>query len=192
MIGVPAVYLLHGKGGSPNGTVAKLQECLQQDWPELKYIRPALPHGDPAVSAEVSVEFLRNLQLERGALVIGISLGGLVAANLQEESRPDLHVICISSPTWADGVKLLHRAEHRVAVYSAADEVISDRIGNWPRLAEAYDFAWLDHDTDKHLGPLTRLVGSYLHGELSARSRDLLQRVTVSSVPALRRKRHDP
>ena len=99
MISVPAVYLLHGKGGSPSGTVAKLQERLQQDWPELKFVRPALPHGDPAVPAEVSVEFLRKLPLETGSLMIGVSLGGLVAAKLQEDSRPDLHVICISSPT---------------------------------------------------------------------------------------------
>jgi hypothetical protein len=155
VIGVPAIYLLHGKGGSPNGTVAKLQECLQRDWPELKCFRPALPHGDPNVRAELSVEFLRNM-------------------GLQEDSRPDLHVICISSPTWADGVKLLRRAEHRVAFYSVADEVSSDRIENWPRLAETYELPWLDHDTDKHLGPLTRLVGSYLCGYLSLRVRELL------------------
>jgi pimeloyl-ACP methyl ester carboxylesterase len=173
VISVPAVYLLHGKGGSPNGTVAKLQECLQRDWPELKCFRPALPHGNPTVPAEVSVEFLSKLPLETGSLVIGVSLGGLVAAKLQEESRPDLNVICISSPTWADGVKLLRRAEHRVAFYSVADEVISDRIGNWPRLAEAYEFPWLDHDTDKHLVPLIRLVGSYLRGDLSLRVREL-------------------
>jgi pimeloyl-ACP methyl ester carboxylesterase len=174
VIRVPAVYLLHGKGGSPNGTVAKLQEGLQQDWPELKYIRPALPHGDPTVQAEVSVEFLRNLPLETGSLVIGVSLGGLVAAKLQEESRSDLHVLCVSSPAWADGVKLLRRAEHRVSIYSAADEVISDRIENWPQLAEAYELPWIDHDTDKHLGPLSRLVGSYLCGDLSHRVRELL------------------
>ena len=53
MIRVPAVHLLHGKGGSPDGTVAKLQECLQQHWPELKYFRPALPNGKPTVPAEV-------------------------------------------------------------------------------------------------------------------------------------------
>ena len=46
--------------------------------------------GDPTLPAEVSVEFLRNLPLETGSLVVGISLGGLVAAKLQEGSRPDL------------------------------------------------------------------------------------------------------
>src|SRR5438270_433980 len=117
VINVPAVYLLHGKGGSPNGTVAKLQESLQRDWPELKCFRPALPHGAPTVPTEVSVEFLRNFPLETGSLVIGVSLGGLVAAKLQEESRSDLHVICVSAPTWADGVRLLRRAEHRVTFY---------------------------------------------------------------------------
>jgi hypothetical protein len=106
--------------------------------------------------------------------VIGVSLGGLVAAKLQEESRTDLHVICISSPTWADGVKLRRRAEHRAAFYSVADEVTSDRVENWPRLAEAHEFPWLGHDTDKHLGPLTRLVGSYLCGDLSLGGRELL------------------
>jgi esterase/lipase len=173
VISVPAVYLLHGKGGSPNGTVAKLQECLQRDWPELKCFRPALPHGDPTVPAEVSVEFLSKLPLGTGSLVIGVSLGGLVAAKLQEESRPELNVICISSPTWAEGVKLLRRAEHRVAFYSRADDVIADRIEDWPELAEAYECRWLDHDTDKHLGPLTRLVGAYLRGDLSLRVREL-------------------
>lgn len=173
VISVPAVYLLHGKGGSPNGTVAKLQERLQLDWPELEYIRPALLHRDPAVPAEVSVEFLRNLPLETGSLVIGISLGGLVAAKLQEESRPDLNVICISSPTWADGVRLMVRAANRVALFSRADEVIANRIEEWPQLAEAYELRWLDHDTDKHLGPLTRLIGSYLCGDLSLRVREL-------------------
>lgn len=138
VISVPAVYLLHGKGGSPIGTVAKLQERLQQDWPELKYIRPALPRGDSSVPAEVSVEFLRNMPLEIGSLVVGISLGGLVAAELQEDSRPDLHVICISSPTWADEVKLEHRIANRTALYSpietkARPRVISSR--RWTRSA---------------------------------------------------------
>jgi predicted esterase YcpF (UPF0227 family) len=141
VISVPAVYLLHGKGGFPNGTIAKLQECLQQDWPDLKSIHPALPHGDPTVPAEVSVELLRNMGLEIGSLVIGVSLGGLVAAKLQEESRSDLHLICVSAPTSADRVRLQHRLPNRVALYSPADDVIADPVENWPELAEAYEFS---------------------------------------------------
>lgn len=141
---------------------------------QLKYVRPGLPHGDPNVPAESSVEFLREIPMEPGSLVIGISLGGLVAAKLQEELRPDLHVICISSPTWADGVKLEHRVANRVALYSPADEVIAGRIEDWPQLAEAYRFGWLSHDTDHHLGPLTSLIGAYIRGDPSARAQALV------------------
>lgn len=173
VISVPAVYLLHGKGGSPTGTVAKLQEWLQQNWPELKYIRPALPHGDPNVPAESSVEFLHNMGVEMGSLVIGVSLGGLVAAKLHEDSRPDLHVICISSPTWADGVRLEKQAANRVALYSPEDEIIAGRIADWSQLAEAYELQWLTHDTDRHLGLVTRLIGFYIRGELQTRVHEL-------------------
>jgi hypothetical protein len=40
---IPAVYLLHGKGGSPEGTVKKLQAVLEQHWPGLGFVRPRLP-----------------------------------------------------------------------------------------------------------------------------------------------------
>jgi pimeloyl-ACP methyl ester carboxylesterase len=174
VIDIPAVYLLHGKGGSPNGTVSKLQQCLHEDWPQLKYVRPALPHSDPTVPAESSVEFLRNMGVEKGSLLIGISLGGLVAAKLQEEWRPDLRVVCISSPTWADGVKLERRAANRVSLYSPADEIIAERIADWPQLAEGYTLQWLTHDSDRHLGALTRLLDSYFRGDLQTRIHELL------------------
>ena len=103
-----SVYLLHGKGGSPGGSVLQLEALLRQSFPEPRYERLSLPHGREkgGQAAERSVDFLRELLIEPGALLIGISLGGLVAAKLQETGREDLHVICISSPTWADGVEL--------------------------------------------------------------------------------------
>ena len=103
---IQAVYLLHGKGGSPEGTVRKLQTILEQHWPGLDFICPALPHRDPNIPAEVSVQHLLQLQIPQGSLLVGISLGGLVAARLQEVGRQDLQVVAISSPTWADGVTL--------------------------------------------------------------------------------------
>jgi predicted esterase YcpF (UPF0227 family) len=104
---IPAVYLLHGKRGSPAGTVKKLQSALEQHWPGLEFARPKLPHADPTVPAKASVSFLHRANLPRHALVLGISLGGLVAARLQETGRDDLQVLAISSPTWADGVALV-------------------------------------------------------------------------------------
>lgn len=154
------VYLLHGRGGWPGGSVLKLQESLQAVFPEVRYVRPELPHGrqQGQQAAEVSVAFLADLALETGALVIGISLGGLVAAMLQETTREDLHVICISSPTWADGVKLQTRMPNRLALYSSQDQIIAGRTSSWPALAEAYDLPWLSHDTDVHKVELAQMI----------------------------------
>jgi len=162
-----AVYLLHGKGGWPGGSVFQLEDLLRRCFPEPRYVRPSLPHGREKgeQAAERSVESLGELAIEPAALLIGISLGGLVAAKLQETGREDLHVICISSPTWADGVTLEKRMSNRLALYSSQDNVIAGRTSRWPDLAEAYyDLPWLTHDTDAHKVALVRLIVAYLNG----------------------------
>lgn len=160
------IYLLHGRGGWPGGSVLLLEELLRKSYPEVRYVRPSLPHGreNGVQPAERSLEYLRALPIERAALVIGVSMGGLVAAKLQEDGREDLQVICISSPTWADGVNLERRAPHRLALYSSHDEVIAGRTSRWPQLAEAYDIPWLTHDTDAHMAPLVRFIIAYMSG----------------------------
>src|SRR3954451_24466957 len=150
MFPYPTVYLLHGKGGSPEGSVFKLQTLLAPKYPDTEFFRPLLPHHDPDRLAEESVEFLKQFEPKRDALMIGISLGGLVAAKYQESARPDLSVICISSPTWADGVRLERKIGKRLAIYSSADEVIAGRTAEWPALADAHDLSWMTHDTDQH------------------------------------------
>lgn len=164
------IFLLHGKGGSPKGSVAKLEPLLHEEHPEFIYHRLLLPHHDPAVLAEDSVEYLREMQLPKESRLIGISLGGLVAAKLQEEWRPDLCVACVSSPTWADGVRLETKPQHRIAIYSSHDDVIAGRVGDWPQLAEAYDFAWLTHDTDAHKERISALLNRWIAGEPIAQS----------------------
>jgi pimeloyl-ACP methyl ester carboxylesterase len=165
---ISSVFLLHGKGGSPNGTVNKLQNVLERHWPGLEFVRPALPHSDPNVPAEVSVEYLMQMQVPNGALLVGISLGGLVAAKLQELGREDLKVITISSPTWADNVLLEKRAELRIAFYSSRDAVIAPRVLRWPELASfSRDFDWLSHDTDQHLRYVVRFFDWCLEGSLA-------------------------
>jgi pimeloyl-ACP methyl ester carboxylesterase len=160
------IYLLHGRGGWPGGSVLLLEELLRKSYPGVRYVRPSLPHGreNGVQPAERSLEYLRALPIERAALVIGVSMGGLVAAKLQEDGREDLQVICISSPTWADGVNLGRRVPHRLALYSSHDEVIAGRTSRWPQLAEAYDIPWLTHDTDAHKAPLVRLIIAYMGG----------------------------
>lgn len=162
------IFLLHGKGGSPEGSVKQLEEELRRYYPWSQFSgafhRPKLLHSNPDVLTEESLADLAARNLPTNAAVIGISLGGLVAAKLQESGREDLHVICISSPTWADGVRLERMMPNRLALYSSEDEVIAGRTEQWPSLAEAHDLAWLTHDTDTHKEKLARLVAAYLDG----------------------------
>lgn len=167
---IPAVWLLHGKGGSPAGTVKKIEDALELHWPGLEYVRPLQPHHDPAVAAEESVEFLLHEEIPQNALVLGVSLGGLVAARVQELGREDLQVMTLSSPTWADGVALQARVPRRMAFYSSRDTVISDRVADWSLLASFQrNFDWLTHDTDQHLREIVRLVSWYIDGILPER-----------------------
>jgi hypothetical protein len=159
------IFLFHGKGGSPGGSVFQLEDLLRGRFPRTRFVRPALLHGDPEVTAEASLEHLRTLEIPKGSAVIGISLGGLVAATLQESGRDDLHVTCISSPTWADGVALSQRMTRRLAFYSSLDPVIEGRTDKWPQLAQAYDLPWLTHDTDKHKEALSNIVAADLDND---------------------------
>ncbi len=115
----PVVYLLHGTGGSPDGSVKQLEAELRGCAPEQVYVRPIMPHSDPTAAPSVSVSYLRDLGIPEGSLIIGLSLGGLVAAKLQEAERPDLHVFCINSPTWAGDTELHVWMKHRVSLYSS-------------------------------------------------------------------------
>lgn len=174
---IPAVWLLHGKGGSPAGTVARIETALELHWPGLEYVRPLLPHHDPAVRAEESVTFLLEQNIPQNALMLGVSLGGLVAARLQELGRDDLQVIAISSPTNAAGVRLRVKAARRLAFYSSQDSVIQDRVSDWPRLASFQrDFEWLTHDTDQHLKQIVRLFSWYFEGMLPAWADNILRK----------------
>jgi len=159
------IYLFHGKGGSPQGSVSVLQRALEPMLPPARYFRPHLLHHDPSLPAETALAALPELKIPSGAVVIGISLGGLVAARLQETLRPDLSVVCISTPTWADGVRLERSMPARAAFYSSNDEVILGRTAEWPSLATAFDVPSLSHDTDRHVELLARLIKAYLNKE---------------------------
>jgi hypothetical protein len=170
MFPIPAVYLIHGKGDSTNAPVNKLQAVLKQHWPGLNFIRPDLPFHDPRSPADVAVKELLRIEIPEGSLLVGLGLGGLVAARLQELGRQDLQVIAIGSPTWADEVTLESGAERRLAFYSSQDPVIWSRITNWPRLASfSQDLDWLDQETDQHLKYIARLFDWYVEGTLPER-----------------------
>ena len=162
-------YLLHGKGGRPTGSVLQLEECLRPLLPNIVFHRPTLLHSNPNVLAEQSLADLQTKEIPTSSIIIGISLGGLVAAKLQELVRRDLTVICISSPTWADDVKLERRMRRRAVFYSSSDVVIAGRTAQWPDLADAYDMPWLSHDTDGHNVSLALLIAAWLGGDKAMR-----------------------
>ncbi len=162
---VTDIYLFHGKGGRPAGSVLQLEELLRPLFPKANFSRPALLHGDPSVPAEDSLAALAQLEIPANAVIIGISLGGFLAAKLQESGRSDMRVVAISSPTWADQVKLALHPHNRLALYSSHDEVIHGRTEFWPNLAESYDLPWLTHDTDSHKHRLVPMFAVWLRGD---------------------------
>jgi hypothetical protein len=131
---------------------------------QRNYLRPLMPHSDPAVAPSVSVSYLRDLGIPEGALVVGISLGGLVAAKLQETERPDLDVFCINSPTWAGISNCIYGRNIAYALYCSNDEVIAGRTADWPlSAAEAHDMPWLNgHNTDPHKEGLAHIINCYV------------------------------
>jgi hypothetical protein len=99
-----------------------------------------------------------------GALVVGVGVGGLVAAMVQETKRPDLDVVCVSSPTSHGVIKLERKMERRVALYSSEDPAIAGRVENWPNLAEAHDTPYLMHGAHLHPYILRKLILAHRGG----------------------------
>lgn len=99
-----------------------------------------------------------------GALVVGVGLGGLAAAMVQETKRPDLDVVCVSSPTSHGAIKLERRMQHRVALYSSQDPAIAGRVENWADLAEAHDTPYLMHGAHLHPYMLRKLILAHRDG----------------------------
>ena len=119
------ILLLHGKGGSPEGSVKDIEALLRDHYrqrPASSFQRPALLHADGEILAEQSLAELQTRDIPKNAVVIGVSLGGLLAAKLQEQNRQDLRVLCLNSPTWADAVQLERRMPERIAFYSSDDD----------------------------------------------------------------------
>lgn len=163
------VYLFHGKGGSPNGSVLNLEAVLQHAYYDTKFIRPQLLHSDENVSAEDSLDHLvlqYRKEMQPNSLVIGISLGGLLAARLQELSpQLNLDVVALMSPTWADTVRVEEKNDKRLALYSSEDKLIEGRA-NWPAYAESYDLPMLRyHDTNLCKFAVCYLIAQYIQGK---------------------------
>jgi choline dehydrogenase-like flavoprotein len=71
-VNFPAVYLLHGRGGSPNGSVMQLETELRGRGLKQNYFRPLMPHSDETVTpwhlvpADLAKHFNVRLTGEKG------------------------------------------------------------------------------------------------------------------------------
>jgi esterase/lipase len=146
------IYLFHGSGGSPDGSVFKLEQRLRPLFPQSTFHRPWVR----------SPEEVEALKIEQGAVIIGNSLGGLMAAKLQEE-RSDLSVMTLSSPTRHGSISLGSFKHNIVALYSSLDPVIKGRT-NWQNYTnESYDVSWMeDHHLDSHIYSVVYVLSEFL------------------------------
>ena len=124
-----------------------------------------LPQDDELFLGNLNKAVLAETWLvPEGALVVGVGLGGLAAAMVQETKRSDLDVVCVSSPTSHGVIKLERRMQQRVALYSSQDPAIAGRVENWPDLAETHDMLHLMHGAHLHPYMLRKLILAHREG----------------------------
>lgn len=162
----------------------KIQRALEQ-WHRRVMM---LPQDDQLFVSKLNKADLAETWLvPEGALVVGVGLGGLAAAMVQETKRPDLDVVCVSSPTSHGVIRLERRMAHRVALYSSQDPTILGRVENWPELAEAHNTPYLVHGAHLHPYMLRKLIFAHRDGrDLGAEMASILgvsQDVEAAEVP---------
>jgi hypothetical protein len=159
------IHIFHDRGQDPE-SLDQFMLLLKRSLPQADFDVPYLPHFNSGIKAEDSFRLIaqRN-HFPSGTIVIGIGLGGLIAAKLRENQ--DLTVIAIAAPTQADGVWLKTKARNRLAVYSSHDERIMP-FTNWPEFtSEAYECTpLLFHDIDDNRYKLASTIKQYLTGSL--------------------------
>jgi pimeloyl-ACP methyl ester carboxylesterase len=158
------VCLIHERGGAPDGIVQRLQELLERNYKKISYNRPLLPHSNPHIRAERSLEWMDNFTpfLPRGILLVGIGLGGLLAAKIQEmHPELDLSVFAVCAPTELDFVKLEKKVDKRAALYSS----VMRECRNWPEFSsQAFDVPWLAFNPNPVKHSVAYLLACYLRG----------------------------
>lgn len=166
----PRVYLFHGQCGSPNGTVLEIEAVLQSAYYGTKFERPLLPHARPEVTAGQSLDWAvlqYRKEIVPDSLIVGVSMGGLIAARLQELSpNLNLSVITLMAPTWMDDVKLEEKLENRIALYSSLDKSLVGNRDNWTSYARAFDMPMLaHHDLDLCKYATCYLISCFMQGK---------------------------
>jgi hypothetical protein len=161
------VYFFERRGSLD---AAEVKRIISHGYPDVQFALPLLPHSDRAEDLLHYADWLIKRQLPPfvapDSLIVGLSLGGLIAAKLQElHPRMNLSVFSVGAPTSYGGVKLEKKMSNRVSLYSQTDEFTRDRCENWPELTEeAFDVPWLGHGVRTSTYTVCYLLSCYLRG----------------------------
>jgi pimeloyl-ACP methyl ester carboxylesterase len=161
------IFFMHGKGGSSNGTIKLLRDamlpCLT-DPPQITLLDFPSGTADEYYAAVLVIAD----KIPRSSMLVGVSLGGLVAAKLQQDHRSDLTVVTLASPTYADGISLTKRVTPNLyALYSHADPVVGDRTNWGDYTSDHADVDWMDdHNLDPQKHRIALLLSDFIeHGD---------------------------
>lgn len=173
------IFLLHGLGGSPDGSMKVIGDSIQHGIPEARISRPAmfeqLSYTDSSwTRTDHYWNFRLRIDIPIGSLLVGHSMGGLMAAKTAEV-RNDVTAICICSPTedmepperklnartnLAFGMDLVQDKPHPnvYSLYSSEDEVIKGAC-NWDKFtSNAFDRRWMNKHRLRHYTSLISLL----------------------------------
>ncbi len=157
------IFFLHGKGGSSNGTIRLLRDALLSyltNPPQITLLDFPSGTADEYFAAVLAVAD----KFPTGSMLVGVSLGGLVAAKLLQDNRPGLTVVALASPTFADGISLKKRITPSLyALYSHADPVVGERTNWGDYTADHADADWMsDHNLDPVKNRIAFLLSDFL------------------------------
>jgi predicted esterase YcpF (UPF0227 family) len=168
------IQLWHGENGhpwEPSSSVKQIEDVLSRGYPEVRFTRPLLAHDlHYKFDESYSLQWLEDRYIQfiaPGSLIVGISLGGLLAAKIQElHPELNLSIFALVAPTSSGNVKLEKPVDHRVSLYSTvADEVIKGHCEDWPKFAShSFDVPWLQHNIDLAKYACCYLISCYMRG----------------------------
>jgi pimeloyl-ACP methyl ester carboxylesterase len=172
------IFFLHGMGGSSNGTIKLLRDAML---PCLTDPPPITLLDFPSGSAQEYYAAVLAVadQFPHGSMLVGVSLGGLVAAKLLQDQRPDLTVVTLASPTHANGLSLTTRITPNLyALYSHNDSVLGDRT-NWGDFTlDHADVEWMaDHSIDPQKSSVAFVLADFIEHGSFRESVDLIGQV---------------
>jgi len=160
------LFFLHGQGGSSSGTIRLLRDAMlpcMTNPPQIALLDFPSLTADEYFAAVLAVAG----KFPKGSMLVGVSLGGLVAATLLQDHRPDLTVVALASPTFADGIALTTRPTPNLyALYSHSDPVVGERTNWGDYAADHADVPWMsDHNLDGVKTRIGLLLADFLEHE---------------------------